>query len=696
MIYSNVDFNVVYVDPGITSAGDGTTPETAVKSLPATASELVDNTCYIVRRTAESASAFLPNGENTAITNLLIIGMPTVADRLYDLMPEEAKTAWGADAYDYANVQGEESLKLPNLITFVLHRVYLFRDNVDADCHLLNFYSNTAKMAVSFENCKFGSKGIDLDREDYRGELLDSRLKYYVSLNYVKMLSLKNCIINHAITGDYEAKAIYCYHADILHVENVRVFSALGRSDSDFVLYLTEDTRGYMQECIVSNLHHTLLFNGTNHMYVPPLMSIAMKALNARIQNVTIDMPGRGLSDTRPSNLYIENTLLNFCYFQEYKFTDITINIPYCWNVQAAVFKTTYLQALNNVPGIEKEFRNLTVNLGTVGQAFGGLAIGTPLSYSSVSSGGSNYMAVVIHCGDNADDIPTKVPIVDNVVIHHPRGCALYCNSVRLTNATIEGSVMFDNSFADITSLSTWFPGYVLKLSQNSHIQIGNLNVNLNNTTYQYDGDPAVTGDFYDGNNLFVGESNVPLWATEELSASEDYISCTCNNEGADGHFCHRSPVGVADTWSAYRINGAPASIKLSQKSSRTSPMILGRKPFHGIMLTPNTAGRHILKVHVAYKGFQMDEIGQNLIISISTQDAEGNTETYWSNIHGRWMDDSAAVWVNDTDLTQKCLEIPMDLTSVNPLDIRVYYYWKHATGFVYFDPAIELISTAQ
>ena len=113
-------------------------------------------------------------------------------------------------------------------------------------------------------------------------------------------------------------------------------------------------------------------------------------------------------------------------------------------------------------------------------------------------------------------------------------------------------------------------------------------------------------------------------------------------------------------------------------------------------MLTPNTAGRHILKVHVAYKGFQMDEIGQNLLISISTQDAEGNTETYWSNIHGRWMDDSAAVWVNDTDLTQKCLEIPMDLTSVNPLDIRVYYYWKHATGFVYFDPAIELISTAQ
>ena len=35
MRYSNVDFNVVYVDPSRGTAGDGTTPANALKSLPA-------------------------------------------------------------------------------------------------------------------------------------------------------------------------------------------------------------------------------------------------------------------------------------------------------------------------------------------------------------------------------------------------------------------------------------------------------------------------------------------------------------------------------------------------------------------------------------------------------------------------------------------------------------------------------------
>ena len=35
MIYSNVDFNVVYIDPSIETPGDGTTPAGALKALPA-------------------------------------------------------------------------------------------------------------------------------------------------------------------------------------------------------------------------------------------------------------------------------------------------------------------------------------------------------------------------------------------------------------------------------------------------------------------------------------------------------------------------------------------------------------------------------------------------------------------------------------------------------------------------------------
>ena len=51
MIYSNVDFNVVYIDPSIEAPGDGTTPAGALKALPASAADFTDKTCYLIRRT---------------------------------------------------------------------------------------------------------------------------------------------------------------------------------------------------------------------------------------------------------------------------------------------------------------------------------------------------------------------------------------------------------------------------------------------------------------------------------------------------------------------------------------------------------------------------------------------------------------------------------------------------------------------
>ena len=43
MIYSNVDFNVVYIDPSIEAPGDGTTPAGALKALPASAADLLSD-----------------------------------------------------------------------------------------------------------------------------------------------------------------------------------------------------------------------------------------------------------------------------------------------------------------------------------------------------------------------------------------------------------------------------------------------------------------------------------------------------------------------------------------------------------------------------------------------------------------------------------------------------------------------------
>ena len=104
MRYSNVDFNVVYVDPSKSTSGSGSTPANALNALPSTAAAFADNTCYVIRRTAEAYSAILPSGTNSSIKNLLIVGMPLASDPIYELMPSEAKSAWGADAAERARI----------------------------------------------------------------------------------------------------------------------------------------------------------------------------------------------------------------------------------------------------------------------------------------------------------------------------------------------------------------------------------------------------------------------------------------------------------------------------------------------------------------------------------------------------------------------------------------------------------------
>ena len=288
MIYSNVDFNVVYVDPSIGTAGDGTTPAGALKALPANAADFADNTCYLIRRTQESYATIIPNGENTNITNLLLLGMPNPSDLMYDFVPEEAKSAWGTDEAEYANVKSvvaDGRFQLPNLRVFQMHRIYLFRDGIDSNNYMLYFCNDRDyKMCISFEHCKFGSKGIDVDNPEYAGgALTKSRLKSYVYIYYARILNIRDCVINYAITGNSSnCHGIYCRFPEILHVENVKVYSPLNYGSYEYYpLCLSENSDDGI-ECEIRNISQELIFNGT-YEYIPCLIRIS-GYLNARFR----------------------------------------------------------------------------------------------------------------------------------------------------------------------------------------------------------------------------------------------------------------------------------------------------------------------------------------------------------------------------------------------------------------------------
>ena len=59
MILSNTNFTILYVDPSAATAGDGSTPATALKALPASASGIANGTCYLMRRTAAASRGLM-------------------------------------------------------------------------------------------------------------------------------------------------------------------------------------------------------------------------------------------------------------------------------------------------------------------------------------------------------------------------------------------------------------------------------------------------------------------------------------------------------------------------------------------------------------------------------------------------------------------------------------------------------------
>ena len=106
------------------------------------------------------------------------------------------------------------------------------------------------------------------------------------------------------------------------------------------------------------------------------------------------------------------------------------------------------------------------------------------------------------------------------------------------------------------------------------------------------------------------------------------------------------------------------------------------------MQLLPTTTGRHIVRAYIAFKGYAKPaEMYRQFFLSV-----EVGGRTYYSTLHGRWADDPTSVWVNDTDLTQMVLELPIDIDEVKPVDVRVYFSWYAAGGFVYLDPDIKLM----
>ena len=689
MRYANIDFSVVYVDPSKSSSGTGATPATALNALPSTAASFADNTCYLVRRTAETKAAVIPNGTNNSVKNLLILGMPNASDELYELVPSEAKTAWGADSAEYANVQSTAasgSFALPNANVFLLHRVYLFRDGINADQYILkfNYTSSPGIGCFAFEHCKFGSRGINVDKSTYATAVTASRLKSYVYIYYARMLDIRDCIINHALAGNSQNPCgFYCYFADILNVDGVKIYSPVWTdyTSNAYPLFLS-GTYQKGVECIVRNVEQTIRMNGSTGTHVPTLMYL-QGYIHCAVENVSVDM-GTALNSTNPTSLSIDYAMMYFGSVYELAMKTLSVNLPKVWYAKSPVLQFDRCYSGNYVPGVVKRIEDVTIALASSG------GIGEVCTYSNATSTRESYSAVVMSFSSSDTTMYAKVVEAAGLTVKCPRGKALYADNIRLTDSEFEGTVILSATEADVKSIKTWFPGKALYVQNGSHARVRYMEANLANPDYAYDEDPLVFSTLDNYGSVFVDESNASLspMAASSSKAQHIYQGIGCNNEGADGHFAFRCQNALCDTWSVRRTGGGTAALKLSNNvCSGADMMVLGRRPFNGMQLTPTTTGRHVLRAHIAFKGYASPaELYRHFVVSATVKG-----RVWYSTVHGRWADDSASTWVNDSDLTQLVLEMPIDIAEVSPVDVRVYFSWYSAGGFVYLDPAIEV-----
>ena len=446
-------------------------------------------------------------------------------------------------------------------------------------------------------------------------------------------------------------------------------------------------------EATIDGVRVKYLVNGSDSRYLPVALQL-YGTPHVRVSNVTAATED-ATPDSHPETLRLSGSLVRLSYIHDFTLRDVEADLRHVWQIDQPVVHI-YHNLQGNYAGCEKEVSGIRISCGSDPA----VAIGGSRSYGDARgfSSSQSLLNIEYSSGDRSSCYP-KVCTAHGLELRNPRGISLCASMARITDAVLEGGAHLSGCLADIASISTWFPGHALRLANYSHARIGEIAVNTVNAEYPYNSDTVVVcndGDY--AGNAYVERCNVPLCPAQlSTSAGDTHVARACGNAGETGHYTMLSRNVVADTWNVHRTGGAAACIKLRNDACDTgNTMTLGRKPFRGLLLTPETTGRHVLRMHAAFKGFDSLDALQRRLVVTATADENGSPRVYTSSADGQWRDDPYAEWVNDSDLTQKVLEIPLDIATLSAVDVRIHYGWYSATGFVYIDPAIELVATEQ
>lgn len=695
MYFSNIDYTVCYVDPSKSTNGDGSSIVDAMNNLPQDDSGYAENTLYLIRRTAEAVAVTIPN-ITVGRKNFVFMGMPKEDDWCYDQVPQIAKDAWGADTAEYANIKSTVAngrFFMQNVQNFHLFRVYVYRNNLDPSQYIFSSEKTDYSTQVSFQKCKFGSLGVDLDKQSYTTQVTAQRGIQFCYFQYIKSWIMQDCVINFSSPTGGTYYGFYTELSQFVSIQDVQVNNVFQNTYyANWPFYFSRSDSGRPCTAYIENITMKIKFNGA-YSYVPNLIFFRAPEI-LKMRNINVEIAG-SLGTASPTNLQLYQNIIYISESRQYEVENINVGLPAVWNVESSgccLNLESFFNG-NRTPGNSQSVKNIHITMEEVQ----GIDTAQGRYYDRAKYTDYSRYAVFRFSSSNYDDsrIP-KFGILENINVYNERGVAAYLYGCQIRDARFHGSVKMQYVVGEIEEILSWYPAYAVFAANYTTVRIQRINMNLNNESYPPQEEPVVYNTV-GSENFFVYVDFCNARLRPNVASTENrynFPAAICSNEVENGHFSHRSGNFLVDTWTVARTGGAPASLKLYNNFYNSSYMFyMGQEPFGGSKLTATKTGLHYVVVYAAFKGFSnTEDLGKHVVIQCSVPDGTGYYKRYFSNINGTWTPDTSSVWEGDNGLTQVVLIMPVDVkTTAEQVDLKIHFSWYSAAGFIYIDPAFVL-----
>ena len=716
MIIHNTEHTFFYIDPNIKKTagsvgGDGSSAANAAMDFP---SEFQDNVVYLIRRSDAGYFAKLPTRVTTSnVTSLVILGMPKKNAKYWNEMPNDAKTLWEDSDVDsdyacvckYANDYEKfrnTGWSLTNCRNFTMRNIkFMNYSSEDWEDKGWTITLNSGYGCNGdIQHCRFGdahvlTEGSELGNTTEIWEFETSGTSYNPHRRHGgRFIHLGDtwgsiCTIKDIYVDNWSGRhAIYCGKKRNIILDDIHYRVRSEHADEYGITWGSDE---WVAPTVhVKNCDYKFYYNSRWDRYMQPF-------IGGRVERIYVDGLTAGLGETQSFGQYDNSVGINpmlgiTSRFPGSSIKNVTCNFPGFHGGSGHLVKFEYIHDNDNLYTSPQdqyiEVKNITINMcQTVSAARG--------NYRHDDGSGNNfnsydYGLLWLGRSGNRDHNVSSDYLVQNLTLSGLRSNVLYaCNAVLdLQETDITGNVCLFNCVGKIKSVSSWYPGYIVKDDGCNLLYIGKVQCNLSNTSYPYNKQESVIVS--GRSHILVHEVNGNCWTTGYWSSDYQH-SYICTNDGMAGNYTCRTGRSKCQTWSAYNDQtDTGCSLKLINESGGdwNWPLRIGGDPFKGITKHIE-AGSYNAEFFLALYGYNLagvsgsfDEIRDRLFIRIKLPN--GN---YVYSSAGKCVLDETTVWSNIEGTTNYKFIIPLDIEEAGDIEIDFSWSFYHNGGITLLDP---------